>query len=93
MGAGTGFYEPEGVDVTAVDPSQVVLDQHPGTKKVKAGAEALPFKDGCFDAAIAIMTVHHWPDLHRGLAELRRVADRQVVFTWGSHAPAGVVAA
>jgi SAM-dependent methyltransferase len=88
IGAGTGSYEPEGVDVTAVDPSQVMLDQHPGTKKVKAGAEALPFADGSFDAAMAIMTVHHWPDLHRGLGELRRVADRQVVFTWDpTHRP------
>src|SRR5690242_4312580 len=83
IGAGTGSYEPEDADVTAVDPSQVMLDQHPGTRKVKAGAEALPFADGSFDAAMAIMTVHHWPDLHRGLAELRRVAHRQVVFKIG----------
>ncbi|MGW0575389.1 class I SAM-dependent methyltransferase [Streptomyces sp. NPDC002920] len=82
VGAGTGSYEPEGVSVTAVDPSQVMLDQHPGARKVKALAEALPFADGSFDAAMAILTVHHWPDLHRGLAELRRVARRQVVFTW-----------
>ncbi|MFF2467959.1 class I SAM-dependent methyltransferase [Streptomyces mirabilis] len=55
---------------------------------MKAGAEALPFADGSFDAAMAIMTVHHWPDLHRGLAELRRVAHRQVVFTWDpTHRP------
>ncbi|SOE25217.1 Methyltransferase domain-containing protein [Streptomyces sp. OK228] len=92
IGAGTGSYEPEDADVTAVDASQVMLDQHPGTKKVKAGAEALPFADGSFDAAMAIMTVHHWPDLHRGLAELRRVAHRQVVFTWDP-TPAGAVAA
>lgn len=55
---------------------------------MKAGAEALPFADGSFDAAMAIMTVHHWPDLHRGLAELRRVARKQVVFTWDpTHRP------
>ncbi|MGV9244517.1 class I SAM-dependent methyltransferase [Streptomyces sp. NPDC003710] len=74
--------------MTAVDPSQVMLDQHPGTNKMKAAAEALPFADGSFDAAMAIMTVHHWPDLHRGLGELRRVARRQVVFTWDpTHRP------
>ncbi|MGI3203119.1 class I SAM-dependent methyltransferase [Streptomyces sp. GLT-R25] len=88
VGAGTGSYEPEDADVTAVDPSQVMLDQHAGTKKVKAGAEALPFADGSFDAAMAILTVHHWADLHRGLGELRRVARRQVVFTWDpTHRP------
>jgi len=26
--------------------------------------------------------VHHWEDLNAGLAELRRVARRQVLFTW-----------
>jgi ubiquinone/menaquinone biosynthesis C-methylase UbiE len=79
VGAGTGSYEPDHVPVTAVDPSQVMLDQHPGADKVRAGAEDLPFADGAFDAAMAVMTVHHWPDLHGGLAELRRVARRQVV--------------
>ncbi len=43
-------------------------------------AEALPFPDGAFDAALAVLTLHHWSDLPRGLAELRRVARRQVVF-------------
>ncbi|MFJ5680211.1 class I SAM-dependent methyltransferase [Streptomyces sp. NPDC093097] len=82
VGAGTGSYEPAGMEVTAVDPSQIMLDQHPGRRKVLAGAESLPFEDDAFDAAMAVMTVHHWPDLHRGLDELRRVSRRQVVFTW-----------
>ncbi|QRX95232.1 class I SAM-dependent methyltransferase [Streptomyces noursei] len=82
VGAGAGSYEPMDAEVTAVDPSQVMLDQHPGSRKVLAGSEELPFEDGAFDAAMAVMTVHHWPDLHRGLSELRRVARRQVVFTW-----------
>ncbi|WP_426368087.1 class I SAM-dependent methyltransferase [Streptomyces sp. E-08] len=82
VGAGAGSYEPADREVTAVDPSQVMLDQHPGSRKVRAGAESLPFADGAFGAAMAVMTVHHWPDLRRGLAELRRVAHRQVVFTW-----------
>jgi SAM-dependent methyltransferase len=41
-----------------------------------------PFDDGTFDVALAILTVHHWEDLNAGLAELRRVARRQVLFTW-----------
>ncbi|WP_431035009.1 class I SAM-dependent methyltransferase [Streptomyces sp. P6-2-1] len=82
VGAGTGSYEPEGAEVVAVDPSQVMLAQHRGRRKVRAVASELPFADGGFDAAMAVMTVHHWPDLRRGLAELRRVARRQAVFTW-----------
>ncbi|WP_037837465.1 class I SAM-dependent methyltransferase [Streptomyces sp. NRRL S-244] len=82
VGAGAGSYEPQDAEVTAVDPSQVMLDQHPGPRKVKAGAEELPFADGAFDAAMAVLTVHHWSDPHRGLGELRRVSGRQAVFTW-----------
>jgi hypothetical protein len=33
--------------------------------------------------ALAILTIHHWSDRDRGLAEMRRVArDRVVIFTW-----------
>ena len=50
---------------------------------VDARAEALPFADDSFDAAMAILSDHHWEDHARGLAELRRVArDRVVLFTW-----------
>ncbi|MGE9696013.1 class I SAM-dependent methyltransferase [Streptomyces sp. CH6] len=82
VGAGTGSYEPADAEVVAVDPSRVMLDQHPGARKVRASASALPFADGAFDAAMAVLTVHHWPDPLRGLAELRRVARRRLLFTW-----------
>ena len=59
-----------------------MLAQHQGTRLVQATAEALPFPDKAFDAAMAIMTVHHWTDLDAGLAEMCRVAQRQVIFTW-----------
>jgi SAM-dependent methyltransferase len=82
VGAGAGSYEPTGRRLVAVDPSQVMLAQHPGPSRVQASAEALPFRDGEFDVAMAVMTIHHWPDLRSGIRELRRVAGRQVVFTW-----------
>jgi SAM-dependent methyltransferase len=85
VGAGTGSYEPADREVTAVEPSQAMIEQRPPSAVpcVRAAAEALPFADGSFDAALAVMTVHHWDDLHRGLAELRRVArDRVVILTW-----------
>ena len=40
---------------------------------VRATAEALPFRDGAFDAALGVLTVHHWSDRDRGLAQMRRV--------------------
>jgi SAM-dependent methyltransferase len=85
VGAGAGSYEPAGMHVTAVEPSRAMLDQRPpgAAPAVQAPAEALPFADDSFDAALASMTVHHWDDLDRGLAEMRRVARRRIViFTW-----------
>lgn len=84
VGAGTGSYEPPGT-VAAVEPSPVMLAQRArGTAPaVRAVAEALPLADGCADAAMAVLTVHHWGDLAAGVAELRRVARRRVVvLTW-----------
>ena len=46
---------------------------------VREVAEALPFDDQTFDAALATFTLHHWTDLKDGLTELRRVARRQVI--------------
>ncbi|AEW98815.1 methyltransferase domain-containing protein [Streptantibioticus cattleyicolor] len=82
VGAGAGSYEPADAEVTAVDPSAVLLQQHPGDRKVEARAEQLPFADGTFDAAMAVLTVHHRTDPRRGPREPRRVARRRGVFTW-----------
>ena len=50
---------------------------------VQATATALPFRDAAFDASMAILTLHHWPNLEIGLQELKRVACRRVVIvTW-----------
>jgi SAM-dependent methyltransferase len=48
---------------------------------VQATAEALPFRAGTFDAALAVLTLHHWVDWRCGLGEMQRVADRLVIFT------------
>jgi len=81
VGAGTGNYEPADGAVVAVEPSTTMIAQRQGRspRVVRAVAEALPFADGTFDAALALLTVHHWPDRRRGLRELGRVARRQVV--------------
>ena len=84
VGAGTGNYEPPDREVTAVEPSAVMIAQRPpgAAPAVQASAEELPFEDGSFDAAMAVLTIHHWTDWRRGIEELRRVARRVVVFTW-----------
>jgi SAM-dependent methyltransferase len=91
VGAGTGNYEPPDLAVVAVEPSAVMIAQRGGRPApvVRGVAEALPFPRGRFDAALAFLTVHHWSDLARGVAELRRVARRQVVFLFESSVTAG----
>jgi SAM-dependent methyltransferase len=81
VGAGTGSYEPTDRRVVAVEPSAVMLAQRPASAApaVKASAEALPFADDEFDAAMAVLSVHHWTDRRRGLKEMRRVARGPVV--------------
>ena len=85
VGAGAGSYEPPDREVTAVEPSAVMIAQRPpgAAPVVQGSAEALPFDDASFDAAMAVLTIHHWRDFRAGAAELRRVArDRVVVFSW-----------
>jgi SAM-dependent methyltransferase len=84
VGAGTGSYEPRDRRVVAVEPSRVMIDQRPSGSApvVQSVAEHLPFPDRAFDVAIAILTVHHWPDAAAGLAEMQRIAGKQVVLTW-----------
>lgn len=81
VGAGTGSYEPAGREVVAVDPAMVMLRQRPSGSppSVCAVAGELPFRDASFDASLAVLTLHHWPDVPRGLGELRRTARRKVV--------------
>ncbi len=81
VGAGTGSYEPTGREVTAVEPSATMVAQRPegAAPAVLATAEELPFGDASFDAAMAMITVHHWEDLDRGVGEMRRVARERLV--------------
>src|SRR5262245_58644334 len=81
VGAGTGSYEPPDREVIAVEPSEVMIAQRPpgAAPAIRAVAEHLPFDDNSFDAATAILTLHHWSDVNVGLAEMVRVARRRVV--------------
>jgi SAM-dependent methyltransferase len=81
VGAGAGSYEPDDRWVLAVEPSATMRAQRPAgaAPAVEARAEALPFDDGAFDAAMACVTIHHWEPPEAGLAELRRVSSGPVV--------------
>jgi SAM-dependent methyltransferase len=81
VGAGAGSYEPTDRWVLAVEPSATMRAQRPAgaAPAVAARAEALPFDDDAFDAAMACVTIHHWDPPAAGLAELRRVARGVVV--------------
>jgi len=81
VGAGAGSYEPVGRQVTAVEPSFEMIRKRgrSAAKAIQASAESLPFDDDAFDAAMAILTVHHWADKEAGLREMRRVARGRIV--------------
>jgi SAM-dependent methyltransferase len=82
VGAGAGSYEPRDRYVLAVEPSDVMAAQRPADlpPAIRAGAEALPLRDDAVDAAMAIVTLHHWDEgREAGVRELRRVARGPVV--------------
>ena len=66
----------------------MIAQRPPGSAPVVKGvAEELPFEDGSFDAAMALITVHHWNDVAAGLAEMVRVARRRVIVLTFDPAP------
>jgi SAM-dependent methyltransferase len=81
VGAGAGSYEPRDRWVLAVEPSATMRAQRPddAAPALACAAESLPLDDDSVDAAMACVTIHHWPERARGLAELRRVARGPVV--------------
>ncbi|WP_344866190.1 class I SAM-dependent methyltransferase [Amycolatopsis ultiminotia] len=84
VGAGTGSYEPDDRPVIAVEPAAEMIRQRPAgaSPAVRAVAEALPLRTHAVDAALAVLTVHHWTDWRAGLAELRRIAPRRIVLAY-----------
>jgi len=83
VGCGTGKLTGElvallGADrVSAVDPSGPFVSAaraaYPGVTVEEAPAEALPFDDGTFDAALAQLVVNFMKDAHAGVGEMQRV--------------------
>ncbi len=90
VGAGTGSYEPVDREVLAVEPSISMITQRPANAApcLRGSAESLPLASGTFEAAMALLSIHHWPDWRAGLREMRRVArGRIVLLTFDADAP------
>jgi SAM-dependent methyltransferase len=81
VGAGTGSYEPPDREVTAVEPSPVMIAQRPpgAAAAIRGVAESLPLADEGVDATMAVFTMQHWDDVERGLAEMLRVTRERIV--------------
>lgn len=81
VGAGTGSYEPRDRHVIAVEPSDVMAAQRSRllAPAIRAGAENLPLRDNSVDAAMGVLTLHHWSDRERGVREMRRVSSGPVI--------------
>ena len=89
IGAGAGSYEPEAVQLTAVEPSIEMIRQRPeGAHPVRqASAESLPFEDNAFTHAMTVLSIHHWRDQVAAFDEIKRVITRRfVAVTWNPDA-------
>lgn len=82
VGAGAGSYEPRDRQVLAIEPSGVMAAQRPAGRApvIRGEAHRLPLRDRSADAAMSILSLHHWdPHREEGVRELRRVASGPVV--------------
>lgn len=82
IGAGTGSYEPRNLNVLAVEPSEIMVSQRPpgAGPAIRAMAHQLPLHDKSFDAAMTVISIHHWhPHLRKGIEEMCRVARKHVI--------------
>ena len=85
IGAGTGSYEPEDVELVAVEPSSEMISQRKiGSHRVeKAFAEKLPFENNSFSHAMTVLSMHHWENRALAFSEINRVAtEKFVAITW-----------
>lgn len=82
VGAGAGSYEPRDRWCLAVEPSDVMAAQRPADRApaLRGTAGALPLRDRSVDAAMSVLSLHHWgEEQERGVRELRRIARGPVV--------------
>lgn len=81
VGAGAGSYEPADRYVLAIEPSAVMRAQRPAhlSPALIGTAENLPLDDKAVDASMAMVTIHHWADMEKGLLEMKRVTRQRIL--------------
>ncbi len=85
VGAGTGSYEPKHFKISAVEPSEAMINQRCKTTApvIQSRAENLPFEDGSFSHCMTVLSMHHWEDRERAFSEIKRVTRKRfVAVTW-----------
>ena len=85
IGAGTGSYEPENIELVAVEPSSKMISQRKnGSHRVEqAFAEKLPFENHSFSHAMTVNSMHHWKNRALAFDEINRIAtDKFVAISW-----------
>lgn len=87
IGAGSGSYEPTDLPVVPVEPSETMIRQRPRSlpPALVGTAEALPLPAKSVDAALAVLTAHHWRDRALAFSEIHRVARKRAVFFTHDH--------
>lgn len=83
LGSGTGINFPfyNGVEVTAIEPSEYMLNRSLKRREqakvpielIQSGAEHLPFDDHTFDTVVATLVFCTIPDVHQAMVEMKRV--------------------
>ncbi|SEM14206.1 Methyltransferase domain-containing protein [Mesobacillus persicus] len=83
LGSGTGINFPfyHGVEVTAIEPSEYMLNRSLKRREqakvpielVQSGAELLPFGDNSFDTVVATLVFCTIPDVDQAMGEMKRV--------------------
>ena len=84
VGCGTGFSLDElGVkDIVGIEPSQGLISQYSGSKKILKGrAEDLPFDDSSFDLVVSFTAIQNFDDVRKGLLEIKRVGRYKFALT------------
>ncbi len=80
VGAGAGSYEPSDRYVIALEPSASMRAQRPvGKPAIRGLAESIPLDDDAVDAAMAMVTIHHWTNMPQGFSEMKRVSRKRVI--------------
>ena len=73
--------------IIGLDPSPAMIriareqsQNHPASSRIEfiqSGAEDIPLAPESVDVAIAVNSLHHWPDMNEGLSEVARVLKQQ----------------